>query len=93
MTPDTWVATGRFLHKAIRGVANEHWKGGDLSLEGALVEAERLASFYKITKGILWVDPKNQSQGVQWRYPPKPTTPGSAADYPKPNSGLSIIKP
>ena len=93
VTPDTWVATGRFLHKAIRGVANEHWKAGDLSLTGALHEAERLASFYKITKGILWIDPKNQSQGVQWRYPPKPTAPGSAADYPKPNAGLSIIHP
>src|SRR5436190_2735051 len=93
VTPDTWVATGRFLHKAIRGVANEHWKAGDLSLEGALHEAERLASFYKITRGDLFVDASNQAQGVQWRYPPKPTQPGSVANYPKPNSGLSLINP
>ncbi len=88
VTPGTWVATGRYLHKAIRGVANAHWKLGNLSLAGAHAEAERLAGIFGITRGDLLRD---ETRGVYWRYPPKPTQPGTAADYPKPNDGRSYL--
>lgn len=88
---NTWVATGRYLHKAIRGVANMHWKSGHVFLMGALSVAEDLASLYGIEKGDLWVDPAHQERGVQWRYPPKPTEPGTDADYPKPSNGRSPL--
>jgi hypothetical protein len=87
---DTWVATGRYLHKAIRGVANYHWKSGNLPLNGALAEAERLAEFYGVTKGMLYV---HGVDGVIWRYPEKPSEPGSDADYPVKNDGRSVILP
>lgn len=89
---DTWVATGHYLHEAIRGVVNDHWQAGTLSLEKAVVEGERLADIYGITKGSLYVNPDQRAKGVQWHYPPKPTEPGSLEDYPKPNDGASVMR-
>ena len=88
--PDTWVATGRYLHKAIRGVANYHYKAGHTSLQESLHVAEALADQYRITKGDVYLHP---TEAVTWHYPPRPSDPGSAADYPKKNDGKSVILP
>lgn len=92
VTPDTWVATGRFLHQAIRAVANYLlFIEKRFGPEKALAEAERLADLYGITKGTLFYDAKKPALGIQWHYPPKPTEPGTDADYPKKNDGRSPL--
>lgn len=90
--PGLWVPTGRYLHKAIRGVANAHWVAGRLTLNEALHEGERLAAFYGITKGYLFVDLVHHTdRGVQWHYPDMPTEPWSEDAYPKQNDGRSPL--
>ncbi len=96
-TPFTWVPTGRFLHIAIRGVANWHLLvAKDLDEKEALAEAERLASVYGVTKGELYWNAK--SGIVDWRYPPKPDfLPASLEEarsyYPVRNDGRSPTGP
>lgn len=92
--PFAWVPTGRYLHQAIRGVANWHLvMKKDLDGPGALAEAERLASLYKVTKGELAFD---SVKLVYWKYPPMPTElpatiEEARAAYPVKNDGRSLI--
>jgi hypothetical protein len=83
-----WVPSGRYLHQAIRAVANWHLLiAKDLGLTEALLEANRLANQYGITKGDLDYDERH---AIYWHYPPAPTEPptGPPWGYPVPNNGL-----
>lgn len=84
-----WVATGRYLHKAIRAVANWHLLvEKDMGSNEALHEAERLADVYGITRGVLSYD---KAKWVYWTFPlAPPEPPANPADaYPKRNDGRS----
>lgn len=83
-----WQATGRYLHKAIRGVANWHLLvAKDMDSKGALAEGERLATNYGVEHGDLFYHPKSF---VTWKYPPIPPNPPSDGVGPRPakNSGV-----
>jgi hypothetical protein len=83
-----WVPSGRYLHQAIRAVANWHLLiAKDLGQTEALLEANRLANQYGITKGDLAYDERH---AIYWIYPPAPTEPptGPPWGYPVPNHGL-----
>lgn len=86
-----WIATGRYLHQAIRAVANWHlYTKKDLMTDAALAEGERLANIYGVTKGSLMY---SSTRGVYWRYPPVPNDPpvDPVAEYPQKNDGRSYI--
>lgn len=83
-----WVQSGRYLHKAIRGVANWYlYNTKTMTADEALAEAKRLAAQYGITKGYLTYNAKN---GVYWVYPPAPTEAptGEPWGYPVKNNGF-----
>jgi hypothetical protein len=82
-----WVTAGRYLHQAIRAVANWHLLiASDLSIEGAVANAEVLADQCGITKGAIVYDARH---AVYWKYPPAPTDPptGEPWGYPIQNDG------
>lgn len=83
-----WVKTGRFLHNAIRAVANWHlYIAKDMNEKEALEEAERLAGYWVTRHGELKYSSRN---GIYWVYSPAPTTPPTAEPwgYPVPNNGF-----
>ncbi len=83
-----WVPSGRYLHKAIRGVANWYlYNVKTMTSDEALAEGKRLAAQYGITRGYLTYNSKN---GVYWVYPPAPeNAPTDAAmGYPVKNNGF-----
>lgn len=65
-----WVATGRYIHQAIRGVANWHLLiKQDMDSQQALYEALRLSDYWGV-RGADWhYDDKNY---VYFHVPPKP---------------------
>ena len=68
-----WVPTGRYLHQAIRGVANWHLLiAKDMNSDEALAEAKRLADYWGIKDGALKYNDKSY---VYWQYPAKPLNP------------------
>lgn len=83
-----WVPTGRFLLRAVRGVVN--WRlltRQDLSVENAVVEAERLARLHGITN-VTWR--YSTSKAVYYVLPPIPTVPppDGRGPRPVPNDGI-----
>ena len=85
--PPHWFYTGRYIQKALVGVANFHFLiAKDTNAPGALALARQYASLFKV-KGTLAVDP---AKGVYWEaVPPKPTAPPAdgIGPRPKPNDG------
>lgn len=82
-----WVPAGRYLHQAIRAVANWHLLiASDLGIGESLDEAIRLADQFGITKGDIVYDVRH---AVYWKYPPSPTEPptDAAMGYPVRNDG------
>jgi hypothetical protein len=83
-----WVPSGRYLHQAVRAVANWHlYIAHDMGSSEAIAEARRLADYWGITKGTLTFDERH---GVYWNYPTAPTEPPTAEPwgYPVPNDGF-----
>jgi hypothetical protein len=81
-----WVATGRYLHQAIRGVANYYIVNSLMTESEALREAERLATQYGAKGELRFSDQKL----VYWVFPPKPTAPPADGVGPRPipNNGV-----
>lgn len=79
--PGPWVATGRYLHKAVRAVANWYLLiKQDMNADQALAEARRLAMYWG-AKGELRYSAR---LAVYWVYPVKPTAPPSDGLGPRP---------
>lgn len=77
-----WVATGRYLHRAIRAVANWHYViRQDMKATEATQEAKRLAKFFGITDTSFFWDDKTF---VTAKYPPAPTAPPADGVGPRP---------
>lgn len=82
-----WVETGRFLHKAIRGVANWHLLiAKDMNADEAFQEAVRLADVYGAKGTLLY----NDKSFVYWTFPKAPVAPPADGVGPRPerNEGL-----
>jgi hypothetical protein len=77
-----WTPTGRYLHRAIRAVANWHYVvAKDMNQQEATQEAKRLASYYGIDDTIYyWHD----TTFVTCKYPPAPTAPPVDGVGPRP---------
>jgi hypothetical protein len=74
-----WVTSGRYLFQAIRAAANYHlFILEDMSAAEAVAEAERLATYWKITTGDILHDDRH---GVYWKYPDPPTDPPTAEPW------------
>jgi hypothetical protein len=83
-----WLATGRYVQRAIRAVANWHLLiKKDMDSDEALAEAKRLAKLFKVTAGELRYNDRNK---VYWVAPPAPTNPPADGVGPRPisNDGL-----
>ncbi len=83
-----WVPTGRYLHQAIRAVANWHLLiAKDMDREEAVAEAKRLASYWNIKDGTILYSDRN---AVYWKYPTKPTAPPVDGVGPRPKSNNGV---
>jgi len=82
-----WTQTGRYLHKAIRAVANWHYLvAKDMSGPQAVREANRLAKFYGVKDtSFYW----HNRSFVTAKYPPAPAAPpvDGVGPRPKKNDG------
>jgi hypothetical protein len=85
-----WIKTGRYVHKAIAGVANAHllvWK--DMSLDQALKFAQAQATIFGVTDGSVPIRYVHNGVAiVSWKYAPAPLkTPTGTGPRPVPNNG------
>ena len=66
-----WIATGRFIHRAITGQMNFHIViKQDWTAENALYYAKRYCGRFGIDPDLLYIRPKDGT--LSWHVPPKP---------------------